>query len=265
MSKDDHRREEPPRQVPVAIDRNSPVPLYFQVSEQVARAIRTGALRPGDALENEVDLADRLGMSRPTIRRSMADLVDRGLVVRRRGVGTTVAPGALRRKGDLTSLFDDLAGSGLSPETQVLRLAHGEVDRRAAQALHLDPGTPGVAIERVRLAGGAPIAVLRNWLPLPLRDVSVLDLENDGLYTLLRRRGVAPVVAEQSIGARPATSVERRRLGLGRAEAVLTMTRIAYDAQGSPIEFGDHAYRADRHRFEVSVRVPAEEPVRQSA
>ena len=83
MSDDDHRREGSVRQVPVTIDRNSPVPLYFQVSEQVARAIRTGALQPGDPLENEVMLAERLGMSRPTIRRSMADLVDRGLVVRR--------------------------------------------------------------------------------------------------------------------------------------------------------------------------------------
>ncbi len=265
MSDDDHRREGSVRQVPVTIDRNSPVPLYFQVSEQVARAIRTGALQPGDPLENEVMLAERLGMSRPTIRRSMADLVDRGLVVRRRGVGTTVAPGALRRRGDLTSLYDDLAGSGLSPETKVLRLAHGEVDRRAAQELHIDPLTPGVAIERVRFAGGAPFAVLRNWLPLQLRDVSVLDLETSGLYTVLRRRGVTPVVAEQSIGARPATGVERRLLGLGRAEAVLTMTSVAYDAEGVPIEFGDHVYRADRHRFEVSVRVPAEEPVRQSA
>nr|WP_300144210.1 UTRA domain-containing protein [Propionicimonas sp.] len=174
-----------------------------------------------------------------------------------RGVGTTVAPGAMRRKGDLTRLHDDLASSGLSPETQVLRLAHGEVDRRAAQELHIDPGTLGVAIERVRFAGGAPVAALR--------DVSVLDLETSGLYTVLRRRGIAPVVAEQSIGARPATAVERRLLGLGRAEAVLTMIRVAYDAEGLPIEFGDHSYRADRHRFEVSVRVPAEEPARQSA
>ena len=73
-------------QIPVTIDRSSPVPLYHQLYEQLSAAIETGRLKPGDAFENELALADRLQLSRPTVRRAIAELVSRGLLVRRRGV-----------------------------------------------------------------------------------------------------------------------------------------------------------------------------------
>ena len=59
-------------QIPVTIDRSSPVPLYHQLYEQLSAAIETGRLKPGDAFENELALADRLQLSRPTVRRSCA-------------------------------------------------------------------------------------------------------------------------------------------------------------------------------------------------
>ena len=139
----------------------------------------------------------------------------------------------------------------------MLRLAYGEIDKRAALALQVDPSTPLVAIERLRRANGAPFALLRNWLPLPLRDLSVGELESDGLYAILRQRGITPILADQSVGASRPTAEERRWLGLGRSDAVLNMTRVAYDSDGSPVEFGDHSYRADRHRFEATVRSAA--------
>ena len=90
------------------LDRSSPVPLYFQVSRQIEAAIDAGQLAPGDRLENEISLADRWGLSRPTMRRAIQELVDKGLLVRRRGIGTQVVHGRVKRPMDLTSLFDDL-------------------------------------------------------------------------------------------------------------------------------------------------------------
>ncbi|MFZ1285898.1 MAG: GntR family transcriptional regulator, partial [Candidatus Phosphoribacter sp.] len=67
------------RQLPVLIDRSSPVPLYHQLAEQLTAAIEDSALQPGDPFENELALADRLDLSRPTVRRAIAELVARGL------------------------------------------------------------------------------------------------------------------------------------------------------------------------------------------
>jgi GntR family transcriptional regulator len=68
-------------QIPVLIDRSSPVPLYHQLAEQMARAIDEGKLQPGDPFENEVSVAERLQLSRPTVRRAIQELVDRGLLI----------------------------------------------------------------------------------------------------------------------------------------------------------------------------------------
>ncbi|WP_226346827.1 GntR family transcriptional regulator [Agilicoccus flavus] len=240
-------------QLEVTIDRNSPVPLYHQLSEQMTAAISDGRLRPGDPFENELSLAERLGLSRPTVRRAISELVVQGLLVRRRGIGTTVANSVVHRRDELTSLHDDLARAGRSPRTEVLTLDANCVDEPAAGALQVPPETPLVFVERLRFAGDEPLAILANWLPPQFADLTRADLESDGLYNLLHQRSVRPVVAHQTIGARSATGRERRLLGMGTSQPLLTMSRHAYDADGRPVEFGDHCYRADLYAFDITV------------
>src|SRR5699024_1307830 len=102
------------------LDRNGPIPLYFQISQRLEQAIRDELLVPGARLENEIALAARLGLSRPTIRRAIQELVDKGMLVRRRGVGTQVVQGRVSRDVALTSLYDDLQRSGQEPTTELL-------------------------------------------------------------------------------------------------------------------------------------------------
>lgn len=240
-------------QLPLDIDRSSPVPLYFQLAEQLTAAIDSGALLPGDSLENELSLAERLKLSRPTVRRAIAELVSQGQLTRRRGIGTTVANPVVHRRDELTSLYDDLRRSGRKPQTKVLTLDDAALDEEAATALGLPADTPLVLIERIRLADNEPLAILRNWLPPAYADITEAQLRHDGLYDLLKHRGVRPVVAQQTIGARGATTAERRLLELPRNQPLLTMTRRAYDAEGTAVEFGDHCYRADQYAFDITV------------
>ena len=128
--------------IPVIIDRSSPVPLYHQLAEQLTAVIEDGTLKPGDAFENELALADRLDLSRPTVRRAIAELVGRGLLVRRRGVGTTVANQVIHRRDELTSLYDDLDRRGSKPTTTILAFDPARVDARAAAAMGLPADTP---------------------------------------------------------------------------------------------------------------------------
>ncbi|GAB3677033.1 GntR family transcriptional regulator [Angustibacter aerolatus] len=235
------------------LDRTSPLPLWSQLAEQLAAAVDDGRLAPGDGIENEVALAARLGVSRPTVRRAIGDLVAQGLLVRQRGVGTQVASRMVHRRARLTSLYDDLAREGRTPTTQVLAVDPGVQDARACAALGLEPGTPLLRVDRLRLAGGEPLALMRNWLPPRFADLSRDDLEGAGLYTLLRERGGQPTVARQQLGARAATAAEARQLGTRRGAALLTMTRTAFDAAGEGIELGDHCYRSEHYSVEVVV------------
>src|ERR671931_1235146 len=149
----------------IAVDRMSPVPLYYQVAQQLEQLIEAGELPPGTRLNNELVLADQLGLSRPTLRRAIEYLVDRGYLVRKRGVGTQVVNLKVRRPVELTSLYDDLSLSGKDPRTTVLSLKTPPATDVVAHALGVEEGSPVIALERLRYADGEPLAVMRNWIP----------------------------------------------------------------------------------------------------
>lgn len=235
------------------IDRSSPVPLYFQVAQQLERQIASGALQPGVRLGNEIQLAERLGLSRLTLRRAIEELVDKGLLVRKRGVGTQVVHNQVTRPVELTSLHDDLTRSGQQPSTSVLTHELVPAPDEVAAALGLRPGEEVLHIERLRLAAGEPLALLGNWLPARFTGVTEQALQEGGLYALLRSAGVQFRIARQRIGARKATAREASLMGEKRGAAVLTMQRTAYDDSGTAVEFGRHVYRADRYSFESTL------------
>jgi DNA-binding GntR family transcriptional regulator len=236
----------------VELDRSSPVPLYYQLAQAIEAAIRDGHLAPGDRFENELDLAKRLTLSRPTTRRAIQEIVDKGLLVRKRGVGTQVVQNPVHRRVELTSLFDDLARAGQEPTTQLLDYQVGKADDEVAAELNLASGHEIVTIQRLRSANGEPLAVMNNYLPVDLAPEPA-ELENIGLYQALRARGVHIRLARQRIGARPATRVEARLLTEKAGAPLLSMNRTAYDDSGKAVEYGDHCYRASRYYFETTL------------
>lgn len=235
------------------VDRSSPVPLYFQVAEQLERCIVDGTLKPGDRIINEVALASTLGLSRPTLRQAIQTLVDKGLLVRRRGVGTQVVQSRIRRTVELTSLNDDLVAAGRTPVTKVLRLELVESDERAAGALQLTAGEPVWSVERLRSVDGEPLALMCNLLPASLVDLGSVDLESTGLYAYLRGCGLHIRVAHQTIGCRRASAREARRLHERVGSPLLEMHRTAIDDKGRAVESGSHVYRPDLYSFEVTL------------
>jgi len=235
------------------VDRRSPVPLYYQVAAQLEEAIAEGHLPPGFKLDNEVSLADQLGLSRPTMRRAIQELVDKGMLVRKRGVGTQVVHGRVRRELELTSLYDDLRTTGQQPRTVVLINRLEPALAQVADELGLEEGEEVLHLERLRLADDEPLAVLRNWLPPKLISPTDEELENGGLYELIRASGTHVQIARQRIGARGATTQEARLLGGRKNGPVLTMQRTAYADSGRAVEFGSHCYRPEAYSFEVTL------------
>jgi DNA-binding GntR family transcriptional regulator len=237
----------------IRVDRSSPVPLYFQVAQRLEELIESGQLTPGSRLENEVALADQLGLSRPTMRQAIQYLVDKGLLVRKRGVGTQVVHAKVRRTVELTSLYDDLHRTGQQPRTEVLSIGETTAPDEIAVALSLPGGAPVLAVERLRYAQGEPLAIMRNYLPAGVLKVTAADLSERGLYQLMRAAGINLRLADQTIGARRATSAEAKALGETRGAPLLTMARTAYDDAGRAVEYGQHAYRASLYSFELTL------------
>jgi DNA-binding GntR family transcriptional regulator len=237
----------------LTVNRSSPVPLYFQVAEQLEHAILDGTLAPGDRIANEVALADHLGLSRPTLRQAIQTLVDKGMLVRKRGVGTQVVHAPIRRNVELTSLNDDLRRVGQHPSTTVLLLDEIAADEATAEHLKVAAGTPLWRLHRLRRVGEEPLALMRNYVPRDVVDLADVDLTRTGLYEHFRALGIHLRVAHQTISARKAEAEEARHLGGRRGDPLLTMERTSYDDKGRAIEYGTHLYRPDLYAFETTL------------
>jgi DNA-binding GntR family transcriptional regulator len=242
-----------PEELFLDLERTGPVPLYFQVSSRLEAAIRTGAIAPGARLENEIAIGLRLGLSRPTVRRAIQEVVDKGLLVRRRGIGTQVVQGTVTRQVELTSLYEDLKNTHHEPATRVILHEIRPATDAVAGNLKVIPGSDVVYMRRRRSTDGVAVAILENYLPPEFLDITTDQLEKRGLYQILRGRGVTIRIAQQKIGARRAQRDEAQLLDLEKGGPVLTMERVAFDNSGRAIEYGHHCYRPDLYSFETTL------------
>ncbi len=237
----------------LSLDRSSPIPLYYQLSQQLEEAIASGTLKPGDRIDAEGEIARRYGLSRPTVRQAIAELVAKGLLVRRRGVGTQVVHTQLRRPVELTSLYDDLARASHRPRTRVLSVELVPAEGKVAESLNVPEGTSVCYLNRLRLDADEPLALMRNWLPADIAELDANALEETGLYELLRRAGVHMRIANQRIGAKAASAAEGKLLGVPSRSPLLTMERVSFDDTGRAVEYASHSYRADSYSFETTL------------
>jgi GntR family transcriptional regulator len=245
------------RELDIALDRGSSVPLYHQLAASIEQAITSGELAPGDRLENELSLTERLGLSRPTARQAIQELVKKGLLVRKRGVGTQVVRSQFRRDERLSSLNEDLAKAGRVPSSRLLEFGVGPLDDDVRDALEGDQVTEGdfITIRRLRLADDVPLAILTNYLPARFELTRDDVEEGRSLYGHLRELGVNLKIAHQRISARLMTEEEAELLGSEVPAACLTVERTAYDDVGQFVELGRHVYQAAHYSIQSSLVV----------
>lgn len=245
-------QEQEPFVLDITLDPKSSTALHAQITAPLQRLIESGELEPGRRLEDEVSMAKRLKVSRPTARRALETLANRGLIIRRRGAGTQVTPRQVHRPLALTSLNDDLRRAGHEPRTSVLLWEQEPAAPGISAALGLEDGAPVIHIKRLRLSNDQPIAILTNYISPELAP-SAEELKERGFYELLREKGADIAFGTQKIGARLATTDEARLLNEPPASALLTMERTAYSVNHQPVEFGLHAYRASMYSYSQAV------------
>jgi GntR family transcriptional regulator len=247
--------EAPPvRELDITLERNSPVPLYYQLAQSIEHAINTGALAPADRLENELSLTSRLGLSRPTVRQAIQELVKKGLLVRKRGVGTQVVRSRFRRNEALSSLNDDIAKAGQVPTTRLLEFSIDALNQDIRDAIDAAgvSDTEFIKIRRLRLADDVPLAILTNYLPARY-EITEADMQSKSLYACLRALGVNLKIAHQQISARLMTEEEAELLDEETPAACLAVDRLAYDDVGQFVEFGRHIYHAAHYSIQSSL------------
>ena len=234
-----------PPVTPVVLDRRSPVPLWSQLAGELRRQVESGEL--GAAFPTDVALMARFGVSRQTVREAVRHLVLDGLVERQRGRGSRVRPAEFEQPlGSLYSLFRTIEAQGAHQTSEVLALDE-RTDTAVAAQLGLAADETMVYLERVRLAGGAPLAVDQAWMPATVaRPLLDADFRHTALYDELATRcGVAPDGGREQVRPVLPSAHERTVLRLPRDEAVFLVERRTW-AGGRPLEVRRTVLRGDR-------------------
>ncbi|MFT7598419.1 MAG: GntR family transcriptional regulator [Acidimicrobiales bacterium] len=224
------------------------MPLWAQLESDLRARLEKDEF--ADGFPTDHDLTDAYEVSRHTVREAVRHLNKTGLLKRERGRGTVVNRSEFEQSlGTLYSLFQSVESTGVEQTSEVLRL-EVVVDSVAAAHLELGEDAKLVLLERLRLAGGSPLAVDRAWLPNDVAEPLLkVDWTHTALYGELAKAG-APVPNQGWERLTPIvpTQPDRSRLGLRKADAAFFLERLGC-RDGRPIEWRTTIIRGDRYRF----------------
>lgn len=231
---------------PQPLDRRSALPLWAQLREDLLRRLAAGAF--DEEFPGELALVAEYGVSRHTVRSALRELRADGLVVAERGRRPRLAgqPAITQPLGALYSLFSAVESAGLRQTSQV-RVRDVRADGVVADRLGLEASTPLFHLERLRLAGGEPLALDRVWLPAQLAaPLLTVDFTHTALYgELASRTGLRLDGGREHIRAVVPTRAEQRLLGIPAATGALAIGRLGYSG-GRPVEWRHTLIRGDR-------------------
>jgi GntR family transcriptional regulator len=229
-----------------AVDRGSRVPVWRQLREDLLRRLAEGEF--ADRFPGELALTSDYAVSRHTVRQALVQLRADGVVLAERGRQPRVAPPTEIEQplGELYSLFASVEQGGQAQDSTVHTL-DVRADGVIASRLGLEESTPLVYLERLRGAGGEPLAVDRAWLPAGLAaPLLSADFTHTSLYhELAERAGVIVDHSQEEIRPAVPTRAERTLLNCPPGVAAFSIHRLGR-AQGRPVEWRHTLIRGDR-------------------
>lgn len=222
-------------------------PLYQRISNALNEAVKTGILEASDMLPSERALASHLNVSRVTVRRALDDLTASGLLKRRQGARSSVAPRVEKALSALAGFSEELRARGSLPGHKWLLKQIALPTPNEAMALGLPPSEQVVRMVRIRLADEVPIAFERAVVPQTfLRDPNIVE---DSLYKVLKNTGFSPARGVQRIRAGVMTHREAEALESDLGKPILIVERRCFLADGRPVEFTETRYHGERYDF----------------
>lgn len=234
--------------------RTGGVPLYVQVREKLRSEY--SQLEPNTAIPTELELMQRFGVSRITLRKAVDDLVVDGLLERHQGRGTfTSVPKLTHELNAITSWTEQLRALGYNPRTANRTCSEIDPPRRVAHALNLSGAEKVVMLRRTRLVGDEPLSLMTNYIPSRLVPDIAKEAESaESLYELLERRyHLVPDRATDTVETRAATADEADTLNVEPWSPILVMTRLSFLKDGSPLELAFAISRGDRYQYRVTL------------
>lgn len=236
----------------VVLDRQSAVPLYYQIQQHLLQQIRTGTLRAGALVPSEQQISSSLGVSPMTARQALKSLCNMGLLYSQRGKGTFVSGAKIEKNSrQVLSFSEEMEARGAQARSRVLSFGTIAAGAEVTNALRLSAKEKVVRLRRVRMADNSPVCIECTCLPLRLCPDLVQKFHpRSSLYQVLwERYGIRIHAADEVVEVGLASAKDAKLLRIARRSPVYLITRTSYVHNGQPVEYVKSTYRGDRFKI----------------
>jgi GntR family transcriptional regulator len=242
----------------IKLDKNIPVPLYYQLKKQILSLIENAAVQEGTMLPPENELCEALNVSRPTIRQAFSELVNEGYVSRYKGKGTFVSKPKVDERffSKLETFHNEMSAKGLTPHTRVLALRRLSGPHEANERLGISLDAPLLYLSRLRSVDKVPLVYVETFLPFDKYEkLMEVDFNVNSLYDSLEKLCHVRINrARREIEAINAPKKEAELLHIAKNKALNLVKTVAYsDDTPGPVEFSIARYRGDINKFSVDI------------
>ena len=232
------------------------VPKYIQISQWLTDMIQKGRYAAHDKLPSESKLSQLFQVNRNTVRQAISDLVVKGLIQKKNGVGSFVTPRRAQpvkyTLQNISSFTDDMIRMGIVPQTKLLRQSVIEAPPGVAEKLMLGKEKMVILTERLRIGNRIPLVIERSYLPYQeYRDILKMRLTGSLYHILTRRFHVELHRSIQTFHAILLSGKDARRLGVPPRSPGIFLESIIYDSKNIPVEVEHSFHRGDKYIFEV--------------
>lgn len=234
------------------LDHKSSIPLHQQAENFLRELISQEEYRKGKLLPNEVELSKKLNISRNTLRQATNKLVYEGLLVRKKGYGTRVAPqDVMSNARNWMSFSQEMAAQGMVVQNFELHMVWKEAPMEATTFFGSDPEKKLLCLERLRGKPDLPFVYFVSYFN-PVIPISVSEDMSKPLYEVLQKNyGILVKTSREQISARGASPEIAEKLGLSEGDPILVRRRYVLDNNNMPVEYNIGYYRADSFTYTI--------------
>lgn len=234
-----------------AIIRETTVPLYIQIAEDIKSKIEEGKIQPNTRIPTELELSSDYGVSRITIRKALELLVEEGILIRRKKVGTFVSYKKISRSLNTYMGFSQCCElEGNQPGTRFLSAELVKARPSDIRTLRLEEEEKVIRIRRLRYCNDVPVIVEETRFPKKYAYLLAEDLTRS-LHEILHEHGITVRNGSLVIGVCYATREEAEYLQVNERDALILARDAAYDMSGEPVCCGRQVINAERYEFKV--------------
>ena len=231
-------------------------PKYLEIQNLLLQRIKNGDYQEGQLIPKEIDLAEQLNVSRPTVRHAIRNLVQGGYLERRKKRGTIVTQTKIKQQFThvIESYNTEIQNNGLVAKTQVLNFSTEKASNEVAEALTIKPNTEVYKLVRLRSADNKPVVFVVTYLPIAqLPDLQKIDFTHHSLYSELAKAGLEITHVSRKIEVHPATEEEAQLLETDIKAPIFYFHTIGFTKDHRALEYSIASYRGDLNYFMVEI------------